>query len=204
MIDLDRFRRAPLVGDPFDHLIVTALLREDAVPRVLGDFPRIVKGGSFPVSELCFGEAFACLLQELQGPAFRSAVEEKFSLDLSSRPTLVTVRGQARARDGRIHTDTRTKIVTLLLYLNRGWVDAGGRLRLLRSQRSLEDPVAEIVPEAGTAVVFRCTDNAWHGHTPYVGERRAIQLNWVTDDQVVRSEQRRHRLSARIKKWLPV
>jgi SM-20-related protein len=204
MIDLDRFRGSPLVREPFDHVIVTGLLRDEEILPVLSDFPQIAKGGSFPASELSFGQAFAYLLKELQGPGLRRAVEEKFSLDLSRRPTLVTVRGQARAKDGRIHTDTRTKIVTVLLYMNRGWRDAGGRLRLLRSPSSLDDAFAEIAPEAGTAVVFRCADNAWHGHTPYVGERRAIQLNWVTDDAVVRSEERRHRLSARIKNWLPV
>jgi Rps23 Pro-64 3,4-dihydroxylase Tpa1-like proline 4-hydroxylase len=117
---------------------------------------------------------------------------------------MVTVRGQARAKDGRIHTDTDTKIVTVLLYLNPGWKDDGGRLRLLRSSASLDDYFAEVPPEAGTAVFFRCTDNAWHAHTPYVGQRRAIQLNWVTDESVVRHEERRHRLSARLKKWLPV
>lgn len=204
MIDLECFLRTRVVGEPFDHLIIPQLLREDALDRVLTDFPRIAKGGSFPMSELSFGEAFARLLQELQGPDFRRAVEEKFSLDLTGRPTLVTVRGRARPKDGRIHTDTRTKIVTVLLYLNRGWGDAGGHLRLLRSPASLDDFIADVAPEAGTAVLFRCTDNAWHGHTPYVGERRAIQLNWVTDEEVVRSEQRRHRLSARIKTWLPL
>lgn len=203
MIDLDRLKRTPLVREPFEHVIVPEFLREAALGPVLSAFPPIGKGGSFPVSTLSFGEAFASLVQELQGSALRSAVEEKFELDLSDRPTLVTVRGQSRAKDGRIHTDTRTKIVTVLLYMNHGWNDAGGRLRLLRSKASLDDTFAEVAPEAGTAVFFRCTRDAWHGHTPYVGERRAVQLNWVTDLAVVRREERRHRISAVFKKWLP-
>lgn len=92
----------------------------------------------------------------------------------------------------------------MLLYLNQDWKDEGGRLRLLRSSASLDDDFAEVPPDAETAVFFRRTDNAWHGHTPCVGERRAIQLNWVTDESVVRHEERRHRFSARLKKWLPV
>jgi hypothetical protein len=207
MIDLERFRRVPLVREPFDHVVVPGFLREEALGPLLADFPAIARGGSYPVSELSFGDAFARLLEELQGSALRSAVEEKFALDLSRRPTLVTVRGQARSKDGRIHTDTDTKILTVLLYMNRGWSEAGGRLRLLRSNSSLDDFFAEVVPEAGTAVAFRCTDNAWHGHTPCVGERRAVQLNWVVDESVVRREETRHRLSARIKKmksWLGV
>jgi hypothetical protein len=204
MIDFERFRKTPLVREPFDHLVVSGFLRAEALDPVLSGFPPIAKGGSFPESELSFGPGFARLLEELRGAELRSAVAEKFGLDLEGRPIMVTVRGQARAKDGRIHTDTETKIVTILLYLNPGWKDEGGRLRLLRSSASLDDYFAEVPPEAGTAVFFRCTDNAWHGHTPYVGERRAIQLNWVTDESVVRHEERRHRFSARLKKWLPV
>jgi hypothetical protein len=204
VIDYERLRRTPLVREPFDHLVVSDFLASAALEPVLSAFPAIARGGSFPESELSFGPAFARLLAELRGPELREAVAEKFGIDLEERPTMVTVRGQARAKDGRIHTDTATKIVTVLLYLNPGWNDEGGRLRLLRSSSSLDDYFAEIPPEAGTAVFFRCTRNAWHGHTPYVGQRRAIQLNWVTDESVVRHEERRHRFSARLKKWLPV
>jgi hypothetical protein len=204
MIDYQRFRRTPLVREPFDHLVVKDFLRAEAIKPVLSGFPPIQKGGSFPESELSFGSGFASLLEELRGEELRAAVEEKFEIDLEGRPTMITVRGQARDKDGRIHTDAVTKIVTVLLYLNPGWKDEGGRLRLLRSDASLEDYFADVPPEAGTAVFFRCTDNAWHGHTPYVGERRAIQLNWVTAESVARHEERRHRFSARLKKWLPV
>jgi hypothetical protein len=204
MIDYERFRKTPLVREPFDHLVVSGLVSSPALEPVLSSFPAIARGGSFPESELSCGPAFARLLAELRGPELREAVAEKFGIDLEGKPTMVTVRGQARAKDGRIHTDTETKIVTVLLYLNPGWNDEGGRLRLLRSSSSLDDYFAEIPPEAGTAVFFRCTRNAWHGHTPYVGQRRGIQLNWVTDESVVRHEERRHRFSARLKKWLPV
>lgn len=204
MIDFERFRKTPLVREPFDHLVVFGFLPAETLEPALSGFPLIEKGGSFPQSELSFGPGFARLLEELRGPELRSAVEEKFAIDLAGRPAMVTVRGQARAKDGRIHTDAVTKIVTALLYLNPGWKNEGGRLRLLRSKASLDDYFADIPPEAGTAVFFRCTENAWHGHTPYVGERRALQLNWVTDESVVRHEERRHRVSARLKKWLPV
>jgi hypothetical protein len=204
MIDYARFRETPLVREPFEHLVVPGFLEPESLDLVLSGFPPIAQGGSFPVSELSCGEGFTDLLEELRGPALRAAVAEKFGIDLEGRATMITVRGQARGKDGRIHTDTETKIVTVLLYLNPGWKDAGGRLRLLRSSASLDDFFVEVPPEAGTAVFFRCTDNAWHGHTPYVGERRAIQLNWVTDESVLRHEERRHRFSARLKRWLPV
>lgn len=204
MIDLERFRRTPLIRQPFDHLVVPGFIEPSVLPTLAKDFPEVPEGGSFPVSELEPGRSFVTLLEELRGPALEAAVEEKFEVDLSGRPTMVTVRGQSRPKDGRIHTDSRTKILTVLIYMNPSWRDPGGRLRLLRSAEDLSDYFAEIVPEKATTVFFRCVPNAWHGHTPFVGERRSIQLNWVTDESVVRREQGRHRLSARLKRWLPV
>ncbi|MEI9985033.1 MAG: hypothetical protein WDN69_18635 [Aliidongia sp.] len=73
-----------------------------------------------------YGPAFAALLREMQGPELRAAFETKFDIDLSDRPTMVTVRGRAQAKDGRIHTDSKTKIITVLLYMNGAW-EAPGR-----------------------------------------------------------------------------
>lgn len=195
MIDLEKLRATPLEREPFEHLVVPGLIPSESAL----DFPAIARPGSFPLSELTCGRAFEQLIDELRAAPLRKAVEEKFCVDLAGRPTLVTVRGHARAKDGRIHTDSKWKLVTLLLYMNRAWGHEGGHLRLLRSRSDLDDFVADVPPEYGTAVFFRCADNAWHGHTPYVGERRAIQLNWVEDESWVRREQGRHRLSSKLK-----
>jgi SM-20-related protein len=204
VIDLARFRNTPLVRQPFEHLVVPGFIDPGALPSLMEDFPEVPQAGSFPNSELRPGRTFEQLLEELRGPTLRKAVEAKFSLDLSGRPTMVTVRGHSRAKDGRIHADSRTKILTVLIYMNSRWADPGGRLRLLRSPGDLEDYFTEVVPENATAVFFRCVPNAWHGHTPFAGERRAIQLNWVADEGVLRREQGRHRLSARLKRFLPI
>jgi hypothetical protein len=73
-------------------------------------------------------------------------------------------------------------------------------LRILRSHDSLNDPVAEVPPYGGTLLAFLRSDHSWHGHLPHEGPRRAIQLNWVTSQDVVDREQGRHRLSTRFKK----
>jgi SM-20-related protein len=52
-------------------------------------------------------------------------------------------------------------------------------------------------------VAFRRSANSFHGHRPHIGERRSIQLNWVTDQRVVRRELGRHRWSARFKALNP-
>jgi hypothetical protein len=41
------------------------------------------------------------------------AFELKFSIDLTGRPTMITVRGRcSKEKDGKIHTDSKTKIIT--------------------------------------------------------------------------------------------
>ena len=73
---------------------------------------------------------------------------------------------------------------------------------MLNGPGDLEDYAAEVPPEAGTLVAFRCSEQAYHGHRPYVGQRRSIQLNWVTDAAVLKREMKRHRLSAWTKRVL--
>jgi SM-20-related protein len=119
----------------------------------------------------------------------------------SSGPRCARYAAICKKKDGGIHTDSKTKIITVLLYLNEHWGDEGGRLRLLRNGTDLDSYVAEVPPTNGTLLLFRRSDNSWHGHKPYEGPRRAIQFNWVTSEDVVRKEQGRHRLSTRVK-WL--
>jgi hypothetical protein len=81
--------------------------------------------------------------------------------------------------------------VTALIYLNDGWLDEGGRLRLLNGPDDIDDMIAEIPPLAGTLLAFRRSDNSWHGHKPFAGVRRAIMLNWMTNASAARRESAR-------------
>jgi SM-20-related protein len=199
-LDLDAFRRTPLASEPFPYLVVPGFVPERARAALSADFPRITNPGSFPVADLTFGPAFASFLSELEGHAMRAAFAEKFALDLAERPTMITVRGAARASDGRIHTDTASKLITVLIYMNETWEAAGGRLRLLRSPDNLDDVIAEVPPAAGTLIAFRVTPHSWHGHAAVSGPRRVVQLNWVESEAVVRRERLRHGISARMKR----
>jgi hypothetical protein len=197
--DLAAFDAAPLENDPYPHVIVPGFLPAEALAHVNRDFPKLDMLGSFPPDALRYGPGFAALLEGMEGDAVRDAVGRKFGIDLAGRPTLCTVRGQVGARDGQIHRDSDFKIVTLLLYLNEGWHTDGGRLRLLRAQNDLENYVTEIPPVGGTLLAFRCTPNAWHGHKPFYGQRRTLQLNYVSDARMMRRELARHRFAARVK-----
>ncbi len=200
MLDLERLRATPLNRDPFDYLVVPTFIHADALGAINGDYPAIEKSGSFPLAEVTFGPALGGLVEQLNGDEFRCAIEEKFGIDLTGRPTMVTVRGRCSEKDGRIHTDSLTKIVTVLIYVNRNWEEGGGRLRLLRSASDLDDMVAEVPPTEGTLLAFRRSKNSWHGHKPFSGPRRVIQFNWVTSQSVVNRELKRHRFSAWTKK----
>lgn len=203
ILDIDRLRRAPLVRDPFDYVLVDNFIRAEHVSAVLADFPPLRRHGSFPLAGLASGPAFVALAGELEGDALRAAIAAKFAIDLTDRPTMITLRGRSDGKDGRIHTDSATKLITLLLYLNQGWDSGAGRLRLLRRADDLDDYVAEIPPVAGMMVAFRRGETSFHGHHPHRGERRSVQLNWVTEPRVVEREMARHAWSARLKALNP-
>lgn len=203
LIDIEALRATPLKTDPYDYFVVPAFVTGKALDSVIADFPNIDSTGSIPPSELDIHGSFQQLLDEMNGPEFREAIEEKFGLDLSDRPSMFTIRGFCARNNGKIHTDTKSKIITVLLYLNQDWEAGGGRLRILRSGTDLNDAVEEVSPNGGTLLVFRRSDNSWHGHEPFEGQRRAIQMNWVTDEEVVVHEQRRHRFTSTLKKLNP-
>jgi hypothetical protein len=199
-LNLDALRAASVSTKPFPYVIVPGFVQKDALLGIEKDYPAMDKPGSFPLDTLKYGGAFEKLMNDMRDPEFRDIVAEKLNVDLKGKPTMITVRGQARSRDGQIHTDSKTKIVTVLLYMNGQWEAPGGRLRLLNSADNLNDVVAEVPPEQGTLLVFLNTPNAWHGHEPFEGQRRSIQLNWVTGQGVVIREQIRHRISAFFKR----
>jgi SM-20-related protein len=199
ILDLEKLRSTGLTTHPFDYVVVSNFIRPEWEDRLIAAFPDIKKGGSFPLSTVEFGADFSRLIGAMNSPEFRRTVEEKFSLSLDGRPTLFTVRGRCRRVDGKIHTDTESKILTVLLYMNPRWTNQGGRLRLLNSATNIDDVAAEVPPAVGTMLIFRRCDHSFHGHLPFEGERKVIQMNWVTEQRFVDREAKRHRWSALIK-----
>jgi len=198
--DMDALRAAPLAKEPFQYFVAPGFVRSEACAEINRDYPKIAEPGSFPVAQLTYGPGFREFLDELASDEFREAFEDKFDLDLVGRPHTITVRGRCSPKDGRIHTDTKSKIITILIYMNSEWEHPGGRLRLLKSSESLEDPIMEVPPAAGTLIAFKRSDNSWHGHKPFSGERRVIQFNWVTSEGDRRLAMLRHHVSASFKR----
>ena len=202
-LDYDRFTASPLGTDPFPHLVVPDFVPPDSLARVLADLPPLNKRGSFPPESVRLGPAARDLVRQLEGPKLKALIAARFGLDLEDAPSMLTIRGWTSERDGRIHCDSTAKRVTILLYLNQtteAFDRQEGCLRLLRGPSNLEDFAVEVPPVNGTLLVFPNGPETWHGHRQFVGPRYSIQLNYMTTDGKARSELRRHRISAFVKR----
>jgi SM-20-related protein len=202
VFDMPAFAAMPLNRDPYDYLIVPKFVRPDVLPKINADYPQINDTGSLPLSGLKYGPNFQAMVDGLESPEFRHAFEKKFGIDLTGRPSTITARGRCAQHDGSIHTDSKSKIITVLLYLNPKWDNSGGQLRLLRSGNNIEDYAAEVCPAEGTLLAFLRSDRSWHGHLPFAGERRVIQFNWVTSKGSQRMVMIRHGISGALKRVL--
>jgi SM-20-related protein len=199
-LNLEKLRQATLETEPYLFTIVPGFLSAASVKQINATYPKIAKGGSYPIESLKASMTIKEVIDELDGPEYQAAIEEKFGVLLAGQPKMYSLRGYTRAKDGQIHTDSKDKIITVLLYLNESWPHSGGRLRLLRNGHDVEDYVAEVPPDNGTLLVFKRSDNSWHGHDPFQGPRRSLQMNWMTSEGAMGFHKLRHTISAAVKK----
>jgi SM-20-related protein len=203
MLDYAALQAMPVARDPFPHIVVPNFVPPDTLRAVVADLPPMDRRGSFPIDAVRLGSQAAALMRELEGLALRTAIAERFGLDLADAPTMLTLRGCTTERDGYIHCDSAAKRVTVLLYLNPEtgvWAQHEGCLRLLRGPDDLENYAVEVPPVNGTLLVFPNGPATWHGHKRFKGQRYSVQLNYMTTDAKAKSELRRHRFSALVKK----
>ena len=193
-----------MATDPFPHVVVPNFVPPAALRAVVADLPPLGRRGSFPLDALSLGSNAQALMDELEGPAAARRRSLSGSVSTSrDAPTMVTLRGWTNDRDGYIHCDSTAKRVTVLLYLNPAtdaWTQHDGCLRLLRGPDDLENYAVEVPPVNGTLLVFPNGPTTWHGHKRFTGQRYSVQLNYMTTDAKARSELRRHRLSALMKR----
>ena len=91
MLNFAAFRDMPLEHAPFDHLIVPNFICDTALDNINESFPLIQHPGSFPISALKIGGAFENFVDQLRGKEFEQAIGNKFSIDLSNQPNMLTV-----------------------------------------------------------------------------------------------------------------
>ena len=189
--------------EPFPFLVVPGLLPANAATPLLADYPDFAEAGFFPYAADQCGPRVNALVEHLTAPAFADALGAMLGIaGLSRYPTLVTLCGRMNRRHGTIHTDSRSKVATALLYLNPAWpATSAGCLRFLGSARDIDDLlVPEIRPEFGTLAMFRRTDRSFHGHLPFEGERRVLQIAWVVSEEAKARKARRGRFSRLMKR----
>ena len=183
-------------------LVAHNLLSADIVEDLDRDFPRYRGAGYLPYDAVDCGPRMISLVEEMMAPPFAAAIGERLGLpDLGQYPNMVTICRSLNHRHGNIHTDSNSKIATALLYLNPDWMQTSeGCLRFLEQGDDFEATVVpEIRPLYGTLAAFRRADNSWHGHLPFQGERRVIQIAWLTSEKEKLRKTKRGRMARILK-----
>lgn len=189
--------------EPFAFIVAEDQLPAAARTGLKQDFPRYSGAGFFPYAPEDCGPSVNRLVDEITAPAFANALGERLGIpDLAGYPTLVTICRSLNKRHGTIHTDSKSKVATALLYLNESWPDTSdGCFRFLNRIDDIDDLAApEVKPLYGTIAAFRRADNSFHGHLPYEGERRVIQVAWLTSEAEKTRKTQRGKLSRLFKK----
>jgi SM-20-related protein len=188
---------------PFTHIEATGLLPEGDRDALARDFPDPKKTGFFPVEDLTYGPTFAQLLEDLRAPEFSRIVGDKLGKDLTQRPQMIVVRKWSATKDGRPHTDGLDKVATALVYLNDDWNAEGGALRYLETD-DIDGPGSAPIPARyGAFTAFARSDSSWHGHKPFAGERRVVQLFWLVDEAAAARKDKRHKRNHVLKALWP-
>ena len=190
LINLEALQHAKLHRNPSDFMVAPGFLDPETLARVNADYPAIQTAANHALENLEYGDNFGALMDELQDQPFAEALGQAFDLELASLPTTITVRKFCERTDGNIHTDHKSKVITVLVYFNENWEHEEGQLRMLRSKDEIEDYAAQVKPIGGTLLAFRRTDHSWHGHTRFVGERRMVQLNYLDRSPLAVAAQR--------------
>jgi SM-20-related protein len=178
--DLAAIRAAPLAREPYDFFLGSGFLKSEAIDELRRDFPDITKSGYLTVDEVRLKGRFKTLIDELEGPELIEELSRKFGLDLHPFPRLTTIMKRSQPKYGAIHTDGASKVMTMLVYMNDEWEqDQGGRLRVLYDEKNYDRYKLEVPPTMGTMFAFLRSDRSWHGHLPFAGERRVVQVAWV-------------------------
>jgi hypothetical protein len=203
-LDLDAFKRAHTAREPFSHFTGAGALKADQIDALERDFPNLQHAGYLTLDEVKPTGTFAEFLDELQGDEMASAASELLGFDLRPRPRLVTIMRQCPKRAGRIHTDGKSKLATMLIYFNRAWpAGAAGTVRVFRDEHDFESTVAEVPPLMGNFLGFLRSDNSWHGHLPYEGERKVVQITWLESEADVERKKRDNALAQALKGLWP-
>jgi SM-20-related protein len=204
VLDFSVLRGAPVRNAPYNYFIAEGALTSDESAAVRADYPEIDKPGYLPLSKLESSGDFKRLMDDLNSPLLAEVLTEKFGVDFTEKPRMITVRKLSQLSDGPIHNDSKSKILTMLTYLNADWDGTGaGCIRVLNGPKDFDDFTEEVPPLEGYVFAFLRADNSWHGHLPFAGERYVVQTTFLTSQAELDRKENRGGLQYWLKKLNP-
>lgn len=204
IFDFDALRRADVRREPYSYFVADGALTDGEAEGVRQDYPEINKPGYLPLSKLEASGEFKRLMDDLNSPLLAEILTEKFGVDFTDKPRMITVRKISQLSDGPIHNDSKSKILTMLTYLNAEWDGTGaGCIRVLNGPKDFEDFTEEVPPLQGYVFAFLRADNSWHGHLPFEGERYVVQTTFLTSQEELDRKENRGGLQYWLKKLNP-
>ena len=204
MLDFAAIMQADVSTSPYNYFIAKDCVSPTEAADIRRDYPAIDKPGYLPLSKLKGADAFNRLMLDLKSPELAQALTDKFGVDFTEKPRMITVRKQSQLSDGPIHRDSRAKILTMLIYLNAEWDGTGaGCIRVLNGPDDFEDFKEEVPPLEGFVFAFLRSDDSWHGHLPFQGERYVVQTTFLTSQAELDRKENRGGLQYFLKKLNP-
>ena len=74
-LDYDKLLKTPVADAPFPHVVVPDFVPPASLEAVLADMPLLRKRGSFPVGSVRLGPNAAALMQAMEAPPLRGAIQ---------------------------------------------------------------------------------------------------------------------------------
>ena len=201
MLNFDAIKKSQTRTTPFTYISASDVITRDQAKAIRDDYPTIKQPGFLTLSKLDVAGHFKSLIDDLMSPQLADILSEKLNLDLTDKPRMITVRRISKKGDGRIHNDGKAKICTMLIYLNDDWDNAdGGAIRALNGDTDMDDYSEEVAPIAGNIFAFARSDESWHGHPPFAGERYVVQTTFLINQAELDRKEKRGGLQYYLKK----
>jgi hypothetical protein len=128
--------------------------------------PLLELGRSEPYEHETLDPAWLAVARDLASPEFRDCLSDVVLHDVRNLEMQAHFWEFSEGSFFQPHIDKPHKIVTILMYLTRGWQEAdGGRLQILGSSDP-DDVRHSVPPAANIGVVLRRTSEAWHSVSP--------------------------------------
>ena len=163
----------------FPYITLDTFINKEYINNILDNFPKNNLKGSIYISDLILDKHHSNLINEFESNEFKNIISKKLNINLDNAYPYITYRFISSIKDGKIHVDSKDKLITILLYLNPNWDNKNGKLRLLYNKYDIDNYIDEISPIANSCLIFKVTDNCWHGYNTYVGKRQSIQINYI-------------------------